>query len=644
MGGVSYAGVAMIRPVLFLFAAVFVALCTLFPRATLAQTQGGVLASAAPEHLQIPIVRTDAPGETLKGFFVLRTALEKSLMAYFQDTDREHAVAVELIADQMIAHIDLSDEVVSSRHAVGMETLGYLLDIMGRIPLPDPVNLDAESRDEQEVEPTFRIPGTPLRIVRILDGPDSGQYLFGPQTVRDAPAFYQTVKHRPLRSGLNIESWHSSMRQLAGPMIPSTVVATLPEPLKRSVLGTPIWKVIFVLLMCLLTGIAVRLLHWLVSERTPALESYSWLTVLSPAALLAAVLFLRQTIVFQIIPTGLFSGLIDVAATILGHLAMAWLVWTAIRAVLETSLRTRKGTARELDANLLRMLSLVSGVVAAVIIIAHGLQNLGLPIASILTGLGIGGLAIALAIRPTLENLIGGFVLFLDKPIRVGDWCSFGETIGVVEQIGVRSIQIRARDRTLITIPNAQFADMQIVNRTRRDRMLIDQTVGLRYETTTDQLYLVLAGMRETCHAHPAIDSKTVRIRFAGYGDFALLVEVFIFAKTNDVEEFHAIREDILIRFQGVVQAAGTGFAFPSRTIYFAKDPGLDADKAEEAAAEIQDLREAGTFPFPRFSGSDLERLEGAGDYPPQGSPEFTGSKLSQSGVAKTKPDQAHEK
>ena len=515
----------------------------------------------------------------------------------------------------MIALVDLSDEVVSSRRAVGMETLGYLLDIMGRIPPPEMVDSNEKSGDGREIEPTFRIPGTPLRIVLISEGPDSGQFLFGPQTVRDAPAFFQTVKHRPLRSGLNIESWHSSMRQLAGPMIPATVVAGLPEPLKRSVLGTPIWKVALVLLACLLTGFALRLLHWLVSERTQALEGKSWLALLNPVALLGAVLFLRQAFVFQIIPTGEFAGVIDVVATVLGHLAMAWLVWTAIRVALETSLRLRRGTARELDANLLRMLSLVSGVVAAVIILAHGLQNLGLPIASILTGLGIGGLAIALAIRPTLENLIGGFVLFLDKPIRVGDWCSFGETVGIVEQIGVRSIQIRALDRTLITIPNAQFADMQIVNRTRRDRMLIDQTIGLRYETTTDQLYLVLARMREACYAHPAIETKTVRIRFAGYGDFALLIEVFIFAKTKDVEEYYAIREDILIRFQGIVQEAGSGFAFPSRTIYLARETELDADKAEEAGAEIRDWREAGSFPFPRFSKADLQRLEGSGDY-----------------------------
>lgn len=87
-------------------------------------------------------------------------------------------------------------------------------------------------------------------------------------------------------------------------------------------------------------------------------------------------------------------------------------------------------------------------------------------------------------VRPTLENIVGGFILFADKPVRVGEFCLFGDKMGTVEEIGLRSTRIRALDRTVITVPNADFAQHQIINFTRRDQMLMQTTLGLRYETT----------------------------------------------------------------------------------------------------------------------------------------------------------------
>ena len=108
--------------------------------------------------------------------------------------------------------------------------------------------------------------------------------------------------------------------------------------------------------------------------------------------------------------------------------------------------------------------------------------------------------------------------------LRDTTFCNFGDHTGTVEAIGIRSTQLRALDRTQITIPNAQFADMQIVNWAKCDQMLINETIGLRYETSPDQLRFVLAKLREMVHAHPRIDNDTVRVRFSGYGNSALNV------------------------------------------------------------------------------------------------------------------------
>jgi MscS family membrane protein len=298
------------------------------------------------------------------------------------------------------------------------------------------------------------------------------------------------------------------------------------------------------------------------------------------------------------------------------------LFWLGSRLFFEWVTLSPRIPDESLDANLLRVIGGVVGVVGVVIVLAYGGQDLGLPIMSVLAGLGIGGLAVALAIRPTLENLIGGVILYIDKPVRVGDFCSFGNTTGMVETIGIRSTQIRGLDRTLVSIPNARFADMEIVNWARCDEMMIKEVIGLRYETTDDQLRYFLATLREMLHAHPRINGDTVRVRFSGYGDSSLNVTIRVYVKTREWNDFYAIREDIFLRIFKLVNEAGSGFAFPSRTIYMGKDEGLDTDTAKRAADRVKAWRRSGQLPFPNFAQDSLDRIEDTLDYPPKGSQE----------------------
>lgn len=251
-----------------------------------------------------------------------------------------------------------------------------------------------------------------------------------------------------------------------------------------------------------------------------------------------------------------------------------------------------------------------------------------------MAGLGVGGLGVALAIRPTVENLIGGLVLYMDRPVRIGDYCSFGSHTGIVESIGMRSTQIRALDRTLVSVPNATFADMEIVNWAQCDMMLIRTTVGLRYETDPDQLRYVLVKMREMFHAHPKIDRDTIRVRFVGYGASSLDVEIRVYALTQEWNNFYAIREDVLLRVNEIVKESGTGFAFPSQTVYMGRDDGLDKDRSEAALEKVKSWRRSGQLPFPKLSASRMEKLAGTLDYPPFGSPDARSSKTQPTGAS----------
>ena len=227
-----------------------------------------------------------------------------------------------------------------------------------------------------------------------------------------------------------------------------------------------------------------------------------------------------------------------------------------------------------------------------------------------------------MAAQPTIENLIGGLSLFGDKPIRVGDLCQYGGDKGTVEAIGLRSTRIRGLDRTLTTIPNAVLSKMPVVNFTQRDRMLIQCTIGVRYETSHEQMRYLLARIREMLVSHPRIHPDPARARFIGFGASSLDIEVLAYVTTSDWGEFLGIREDVLLRVMDIVEQSGTGFAFPSQTLYFGRDDGLDADRTQAAEAQVRQWREEGRLPFPNFPAKQAAELRGSLIYPPPGSPD----------------------
>jgi MscS family membrane protein len=248
------------------------------------------------------------------------------------------------------------------------------------------------------------------------------------------------------------------------------------------------------------------------------------------------------------------------------------------------------------------------------------LQNIGLNVTGILAGLGIGGLAVALAAQKTVENLFGGVTLIVDQPVRVGDFCRFGDRVGTVEEVGLRSTRIRTLDRTVVSVPNANFAAMELENFAVRDRIWLHTTIGVRYETTPDQLRHVLVEIRRMLYAHPRIDPRPARIRFVKFGAYSLDLEIFAYVPTVDYDEFLAIKEDIYLRIMDIVEESGTGFAFPSQTTYLARDQGLDGAKRQAAEAQVAAWRREGALPLPEFPPETVTELKDTLDYPPQGS------------------------
>lgn len=254
------------------------------------------------------------------------------------------------------------------------------------------------------------------------------------------------------------------------------------------------------------------------------------------------------------------------------------LVWLGSRCMDEVSSRAvvRVAAAGRMDAaGLIPTIARIAKLALAAIVFVVLAQNFGLNVTGLLAGLGVGGLAVALAAQKTIENLFGGVSLVADRPIQVGDFCRFGDRVGTIEAIGLRSTRIRTLDRTVVTIPNAEFSGLQLENYSARDRIWLKLKLGLRYETRPEQLREVLAALRRLLRDHPRVDPDPARVRFVDLGAYSLDLELFAYVLTSDFDEFLAIREEILLSIMDVVEASGTGFAFPSQTIYGATDGGL---------------------------------------------------------------------
>jgi MscS family membrane protein len=198
----------------------------------------------------------------------------------------------------------------------------------------------------------------------------------------------------------------------------------------------------------------------------------------------------------------------------------------------------------------------------------------------------------------------------------VGDVCRFGDRLGTVEDISLRSTRIRTPERTELSIPNGSLATMNIENLSRRDKILFNARLSLRYETTPDQLRYVLAQIRRLFYEHPKVETDGARIRFIGYENGALILEPFCYILTRDGADFLTIQEDLLLRIMDIIEASGTSIAFPTRTIYLGRDRGLDQDKTATVSREVQRWRENRNLPFPDYAPSDISEFSNSLPYP----------------------------
>ena len=265
---------------------------------------------------------------------------------------------------------------------------------------------------------------------------------------------------------------------------------------------------------------------------------------------------------------------VDQITSLLGAIAIVLVAYRAIDIFTDQLQRRAEKTENKFDDQLVPLLNTTLKIFVAIIGGLFVLQNLDVNIGSLIAGLGLGGLAVALAAQDTIRNLLGGVTIFADKPFQIGDWVVLADTEGTVESVGFRSTRVRTFYNSIVTVPNARLVDSGIDNMGARRWRRYRTTLGMGYHTTPDQMQAFVEGIRAIIRANPGMRQDYHIVEFSGFGAASLDVLVYCFIDapdwTTELRTRHVLNLDII----RLAQDLQIDFAFPTQTLHIAETPG----------------------------------------------------------------------
>lgn len=248
--------------------------------------------------------------------------------------------------------------------------------------------------------------------------------------------------------------------------------------------------------------------------------------------------------------------------------ATFWALYRLVGPVTQAMKRAADKTESDLDDQLVPLLSKTSKVFIVILAVLTIIQSLGVNVFSLVAGLGIGGLAIALAAKDTAANFFGSLMILFDQPFKRGDWIKVDDIEGTVTDIGFRSTRIRTFYDSEVVIPNSTVANANIDNMGRRQFRRVYTKLGVTYSTSNEQINKFTQGVRDIIIDHDCTRKDKIHVNFNSLGDSSLDILLYFFIAVNSYEAELKTREDILLSIMNLAKELKIDFAFPSRSIY----------------------------------------------------------------------------
>jgi MscS family membrane protein len=461
----------------------------------------------------------------------------------------------------------------------GAQLASRLVNVLDRQAWINPAELSAAASGDPDdglsanVDEIAKVRGAkglmePVRLVR--RGPQEARWQFSRVTVQRVDGWYAALPHR----------W---------------LIELAPEPLVRMGPGNMLWAQWAALPLLLLASWSFGIGLSRLSRRilTPIIRRTQsrWDDAMIGRLARPVTFGWALVVAYMLVPLlGLYEPALNFAHRAIRALLFATFFWSLARAVDvagQMFAQSQWSHGAPTTRSLVLFGSRVGKFFVAALALVALFSELGYPVASLIAGLGVGGIAVALAAQKSLENLIGAFTLAVDQPFREGDFVRVENFVGTVENIGMRSTRIRTLDRTVITIPNGKLSEMRLETFAARDRIRLSFTFGVTYGTSEPSLRQILDETERVLRDHPKIWPEGISVRLVQFGETALMIEVGCWFNTAEWDEFALIRQAILLEYVAIVERAGARFALPARIIE------MTQPKAELKAKNVSAIREA---------------------------------------------------
>jgi MscS family membrane protein len=566
-------------------------------------------AASAAEVNPLRPIDTSNPRATLEGFSGTMAEIYRDMKGLLQEYNasqrlyltpdqRRRQIEALSAAEKAIRVLDLTNIPPILRDTVAPERALQLKEVLDRIDLPSNDSIPDQAAMARVSTKRWRLPGTEIDIALVENGPRSGEYLVTADTVDRLPEFYDRVRKLPYKPGPALELNEVFRRISSGSastiyeaylsspaglerIIPIRWLLNLPAWAKARIGGLAPWQwlgLVSGLVVCasLIHG-AYRLGRFLASRR-PEESGRGWHGLLTPLAVLV-VSAVPVPLVCTILRVGGTARIvITFVQTGALYLSAAWLSMIAANLFAEAIVASEHLRPRSLDSQLIRLGMRFAGIAIAVGFLIQGSWELGFPTYSVLAGLGVGGLAVALAARDSLANLLGSMLIMIEKPFRIGHYVRVSGGEGTVEDVGFRSTRIRTLDNSLISIPNNSVVSATVENLSlrvmRRERFFIQVT----YDTSREKLEELAAEIKQLITDHPLTNKKNFHVRFNDFGESSLNILVYFYLEVADLAAELEAREEILFRIMDLAHKMGIEFAFPTRTLVIENPQERDAD------------------------------------------------------------------
>jgi len=507
----------------------------------------------------------------------------------------------EKLLDKSVYCFDLSEVPDTNKQDAGYESAIKLKEILDRIKLPlyedNPdeqaiANEEKEKKapekdnpDGQAVETkkvpelkNWRLPNTNIVISEVLKGPRKGEFLFTPQTVSRIDRFYDKIKYLPYKTGALISiDFLDFYESTPGSLLPPKWDRWIPAWSTAMYFNQTVWQWFALFVLPLIAWLAVwsirRLLKRKSVNQSSIIQTWASVTVTLVAAVAAILVYYILDTHINI--TGSILTVCNITLFTIFWCLLAWMAFLCGIAVSKTIIASPKIDPDGIHASLIIAAGGFIGTAVAAVLLLYGLSSLGLSLVPLLTGLGVGGLAISLASKSTLENLIGGFMILVDRPYRIGQRIKIKGYIGDVEKIGLRSTRIRLKTGNQAIIPNGMMAQLDVENIGRRPYIRRQIDITITYDTPPEKIEKAVKIIENILDNHEGMDPKfPPRVFFNEFNPESLNIWVNYWYHPPNYWDFTEFNQRVNLQIMREFEKEGIVFAFPTTTTYLTQEGG----------------------------------------------------------------------